>query len=52
MVYMEFAEKMRSLKDEFDLAVSVFLTDYLNSQGSRAGRTEWAVQRGGLSDPR
>lgn len=30
MVYMEFADKMRSLKDEFDLAVSVFLTDYLN----------------------
>ncbi|WP_235516675.1 hypothetical protein [Caballeronia cordobensis] len=27
---MDFAEKMRSLKDEFDLAVSVFLTDYLN----------------------
>jgi hypothetical protein len=30
MVYMEFADRMRSLKDEFDLAVSVFLTDYLN----------------------
>jgi hypothetical protein len=30
MVYMEFAEKMRSLKDEFDLAVSVFQTDYLD----------------------
>ncbi|KMZ11466.1 hypothetical protein BHUM_05433c [Candidatus Burkholderia humilis] len=30
MVYMDFAEKMRSLKDEFDLAVSVFLNDYLN----------------------
>lgn len=30
MVYMDFADKMRSLKDEFDLAVSVFLTDYLN----------------------
>ncbi len=28
MVYMEFAEKVRSLKDEFDLAVSIFLTDY------------------------
>jgi hypothetical protein len=30
MIYMEFAEKMRAMKDEFDLAVSVFLTDYLN----------------------
>lgn len=30
MIYMEFADKMRSLKDEFDLAVQVFLTDYLD----------------------
>jgi hypothetical protein len=30
MVYMEFADKMRSLKDEFDLAASVFLTNYLD----------------------
>ncbi|MGP8438050.1 hypothetical protein ACT2FY_00040 [Paraburkholderia fungorum] len=30
MVYMDFADQMRKLKDEFDLAVSVFLTDYLD----------------------
>jgi hypothetical protein len=30
MIYMEFAERMRAMKDEYDLAVSVFLTDYLN----------------------
>jgi hypothetical protein len=30
MVYMDFADHMRKLKDEFDLAVSVFLTDYLD----------------------
>lgn len=30
MVYMEFADHMRSLKDEFDLAASVFLTNYLD----------------------
>jgi hypothetical protein len=30
MIYMDFAAKMRALKDEFDLAVSVFLTDYLD----------------------
>ena len=30
MVYMEVADRMRAMKDEFDLAVSIFLTDYLN----------------------
>jgi len=30
MIYMEVAERMRALKDEFDLATSVFLTDYLD----------------------
>ncbi|MBN3785658.1 hypothetical protein [Burkholderia sp. Ac-20353] len=30
MIYMETAEKLRAMKDEFDLAVSVFLTDYLD----------------------
>ncbi|MFM0386899.1 hypothetical protein [Paraburkholderia dipogonis] len=30
MIYMDFADHMRKLKDEFDLAVSVFLTDYLD----------------------
>ncbi|APA90394.1 hypothetical protein BJG93_32895 (plasmid) [Paraburkholderia sprentiae WSM5005] len=29
-IYMDFADQMRKMKDEFDLAVSVFLTDYLN----------------------
>lgn len=29
-IYMEFAEQMRRMKDEFDLAVQVFLTDYLD----------------------
>ncbi|MEX3816127.1 hypothetical protein AB3X96_38880 [Paraburkholderia sp. BR13439] len=29
-IYMGFADQMRKMKDEFDLAVSVFLTDYLN----------------------
>jgi hypothetical protein len=30
MVYMEFAERMRKFKYDYDLAVSVFLTDYLD----------------------
>ena len=30
LVYMDFADRMRALKDEYDLAVSVFLTDYLD----------------------
>jgi hypothetical protein len=30
MVYMEFVDHMRKLKDEYDLAVSVFQTDYLD----------------------
>ncbi|MGF6997427.1 hypothetical protein [Paraburkholderia sp. GAS32] len=30
MVYMDFSDHMRKLKDEFELAVSVFLTDYLD----------------------
>lgn len=29
-IYMETADRMRAMKDEFDLAVSVFLTDYLD----------------------
>ncbi|RQS11596.1 hypothetical protein [Burkholderia sp. Bp8998] len=30
MIYMDVAERMRAMKDEFDLAVSVFLTNYLD----------------------
>lgn len=30
MVYMDVADQLRKMKDEFDLAVSVFLTDYLD----------------------
>ncbi|ABX19274.1 MULTISPECIES: hypothetical protein [Burkholderia cepacia complex] len=30
MVYMELADRLRAMKDEFDLAVSVFLTNYLD----------------------
>lgn len=30
MVYMELAERLRAMKDEFDLAVSIFLTNYLD----------------------
>ncbi|MFX1670893.1 hypothetical protein PWR63_01055 [Paraburkholderia sp. A2WS-5] len=29
-IYMEFSAQMRKMKDEFDLAVQVFLTDYLD----------------------
>lgn len=29
-IYMEVADRMRAMKDEFDLAVSVFLTNYLD----------------------
>jgi hypothetical protein len=30
MIYMDVADQLRRMKDEFDLAVSVFLTDYLD----------------------
>ena len=30
MIYMDVADQLRKMKDEFDLAVSVFLTDYLD----------------------
>jgi hypothetical protein len=30
MVYLDFVDHIRKLKDEYDLAVSVFLTDYLD----------------------